>query len=179
MLCGLSIGGLFAAQSWLAGLPKIETAGLVLINTLRRDGPRLRWIGDALVRCAEVGGLEFFRDLYITLLFNEDWHDENRDKFLTPTPYTPLTKKNGHYNLLKNASSADWDLPYEQLTLPVQVITGLQDRVFLDHHDLEHLYKRLPDARHIKFVDAAHLLPAERPVELTETLLEFAQEVSS
>jgi hypothetical protein len=35
---GLSIGGLFAAR------------GLVLINTLRQDSARLRWIGDALAR---------------------------------------------------------------------------------------------------------------------------------
>jgi 3-oxoadipate enol-lactonase len=35
--------------------------------------------------------------------------------------------------LLANAGSADWDLRYEDLTLPVLVMTGLQDHVFLDH----------------------------------------------
>lgn len=53
VLVGLSIGGLFAARTGLAGT---ETVGLVLINTLRRDGPRLSWINAAIVRCAEVGG---------------------------------------------------------------------------------------------------------------------------
>lgn len=68
ILVGLSIGGLFAAQAWLAGS---QATGLVLINTLRRDGPRLKWIGDALVRAAETGGLDLFRDLFLPLLMNE------------------------------------------------------------------------------------------------------------
>ncbi|MGD9172595.1 MAG: hypothetical protein PVF29_00445 [Desulfobacterales bacterium] len=62
---GLSIGGLFASRVWLAGS---EAIGLVLINTLRREGPRLKWIGDALVRAVEVGGLPLFRDLFLPLL---------------------------------------------------------------------------------------------------------------
>jgi len=49
---GLSIGGLFAIQAWLAGA---ESLGIVLINTLRRNGPRLQWIGDALVRGGRSG----------------------------------------------------------------------------------------------------------------------------
>jgi len=53
ILVGLSIGGLFAATTWLTGA---DAMGLVLINTLRKDGPRLRWIGDALVRAVELGG---------------------------------------------------------------------------------------------------------------------------
>ena len=47
ILVGLSIGGLFAIRTWMADS---EAIGLVLINTLRREGPRLKWIGDALVR---------------------------------------------------------------------------------------------------------------------------------
>lgn len=41
ILVGLSIGGLFAVRAWLAGAP---AEGLALINTLRQDGPRLRWV---------------------------------------------------------------------------------------------------------------------------------------
>ena len=52
---GLSIGGLYAAWTALQGA---ACAGLVLINTLRRDGPRLQWINDAVVRLVETGGAE-------------------------------------------------------------------------------------------------------------------------
>jgi pimeloyl-ACP methyl ester carboxylesterase len=68
VLVGLSIGGLFAARAWIAG---IAAEALVLINTLRKPSIRLQWIGDALVRAAEVGGLDLFRDLYLPLLMNQ------------------------------------------------------------------------------------------------------------
>ena len=67
--------------------------------------------------------------------------------------------------------------PYEQLELPVLVITGLQDHVFLDLNDVEQLYSRLPDARHVKMDNAGHMIPAERPEEFIDSLLSFAREV--
>ncbi len=167
---GLSIGGLFAANTWIEGA---EALGLVLINTLRRDGPRLKWINDALVRCVEVGGFDLLRDLFFPLLFNENWLTYNRENFLTSNNYTPIDKNSGHYNLLVHASEADWDLPYERLSLPTLVITGLQDRIFLDRNDLDTLFARLPEGQRIEFSKAGHLIPAERPETLTNALLSF------
>ena len=46
--------GLFAARTWLEGC---AAEAMVFINTLRQDSARLKWIGDALVRAVEVGGL--------------------------------------------------------------------------------------------------------------------------
>jgi pimeloyl-ACP methyl ester carboxylesterase len=177
ILTGLSIGGLFAAQAWLEGLAGVNCHGLVLINTLRCDGPRLRWINDALVRCVQIGGLALFRDLYAPLLFNQDWQASNRDKFLGTDSYTALTEDSGHFNLLQNAGATNWDIPYEKLSLPVLLITGLQDRVFLDLQDVETLAARIPDVERVDLDNAAHLLPAERPAELVELLLKFAGRV--
>ncbi|KPJ78632.1 MAG: hypothetical protein AMJ54_02325 [Deltaproteobacteria bacterium SG8_13] len=176
VLVGLSIGGLFAAQTWLKGA---EAVGLVLINTLREDGPRLRWIGDALVRAVEVGGLELFRDLFLPLLMNQDWLAAQRGNFVTPdTTYTPLDPASGHYKLLAEAGrSADWNLPYEKITPPTLVITGLQDHVFLERGVVDELFARLPAARRVDLLEAGHLVPAERPQALTEALLAFAKEV--
>ncbi len=174
LLVGLSIGGLYASRVWLKGTSADDCQGLVLINTLRREGPRLRWINDALLRCAEVGGLELFRDLYAPLLFNQEWQADNRGKFLCNTSYTPMGKDTGHYNLLKHAADTDWDVPYEAINLPTLVITGLQDRVFLDQQDVEELSSRLPDVERVDMSNAAHLLPAERPAELVALLLKFA-----
>ncbi len=175
VLVGLSIGGLFAARAWLQGA---EAAGLVLVNTLRRDGPRLRWIGDALVRTVEVGGLELFRDLFLELLCNEKWQAENRDNFLGPADYRPLDPQSGHYKLLAEAGrSADWDLPLEEITLPTLIITGLQDRIFLELPEVERQAARLPRARRLDMPEAGHLIPAERPQELARALAEFAGEL--
>lgn len=170
---GLSIGGLFAAKVHLAGTAT-SSRGLVLINTLRRDGPRLRWLNDALVRAAEVGGLDLLRDLYAPLLFNEEWQRDNRQNFLKDTGYTPLKPGDGDYLLLKSGSTADWDIPLEEIRVPVLNITGLQDRVFFNAVDVDALLERLPGARRIDMANAGHLIPAERPTELAAALAEFA-----
>jgi pimeloyl-ACP methyl ester carboxylesterase len=174
ILVGLSIGGLFAARAWLKGA---NANGLVLINTLRRDGPRLQWIGDALVRAVEVGGLALFKDLFLPLLVNEKWLAASRTNFLKPDPaYKPIDPKSGAYKLLAEAGrTADWDLPYENLDLPTLVISGLQDHVFLDRDDVERLFSRLPRAQRIDMRTAGHLIPAEHPEALAEALLTFAK----
>lgn len=173
---GLSIGGLFAARAWFKGA---EATGLVLINTLRKQGPRLKWIGDAVVRAVEVGGLELFRDLYIPMLFNEDWLKENREQFLKPAPaYSPLSPDSGLFKLLAEAGrDADWDLPYEQLTLPTLVITGLHDHIFFDDNVVSDLFNRLPRGQRIELSDSGHLIPAERPDALSDILLSFGKEM--
>ncbi len=175
ILTGLSIGGLFAARAWLQGA---NAKGLVLINTLRRAGPRLQWVGDALVRAAEVGGMELFRDLYLPLLMIADWLKANRDNFIkTGYQYKPLDSDSGHYKLLAEAGrEADWDLPYEKLTLPTLVITGLQDHVFLERDAVEKLFTRLPQGKRADMPDSGHLIPAEQPEKLAEILVQFAKE---
>lgn len=172
ILVGLSIGGLFAVRAWLAGAP---AEGLALINTLRQDGPRLRWINDAVVRAVEFGGLALLGDLYSPMLFSEEWLGANRSEFLGEGRYAPLDPASGHYNLLNHARQADWNVPYERITLPVLVLTGLQDRVFYVAEVVDRLAARMPRARRENVANGGHLLPAERPYAVTQALLEFAR----
>ena len=174
---GLSIGGLFAGRTWLAGS---SAFGLALINTLRRQGPRLNWIGDALVRAVEVGGLPLFRDLFLPLLMGEEWLQKNRPDFLVPgAEYPALDPDSGHYKLLSEAGrNANWDIPYDQLDLPTLVITGLQDHVFLERDVVEELFSKIPDGRRIDMPAAGHLIPAEQPEALAEALISFAKEIA-
>lgn len=170
---GLSIGGLYAARAWLEGA---KAEKIVLINTLRHDGPRLRWVGDALVRAAELGGLQLFRDLYLPLLMNEDWLTENRVGFLkNRDEYVPLSPESGHYRLLAEAGpTADWDFPYEKLNIPVLIVTGLQDHVFLELEVVDELFSRLLQGERLDMSDAGHLIPGERPEALADSIAEFA-----
>ncbi len=172
VLVGLSIGGLFAAGACLAGA---AAEGLVLINTLRRAGPRLDWINAATLRAAQIGGLRLLMDLNMPLLVNEDRLAEIRADFLADAPYEPLDPGHGHYNLLANSARADWDLPYERLDLPTLVMTGLQDRVFLDRDDVAALFARLPRARRLDLRDAGHLIPVERPQATVEALRDLGR----
>lgn len=172
VLVGLSIGGLFAARTYLAGWP---AAGMVLINTLRRPGPRLAWLNDAALRCAQVGGLELVKDLFGALIFNEQWLAQNHPNAFQDKLYTPLTPEQGHYRLLSDCRSANWDIPYEQLDLPALVLTGLQDDMFLDLADVANYAARLPQVQRLDMADAGHMVPLERPQAFIQALLDFAR----
>ena len=76
------------------------------------------------------------------------------------------------------ALDVDWDLPYEALTPPVLNITGLQDRMFLDHADVSTLAARLPNARLVEMPESEHIIPVERPEALAEQISTFAEGLS-
>jgi len=174
VLVGLSIGGLFAARALLAGA---EAAGLVLLNTLREIGPRIAWVNAAMPRLVAAGGVRLFLDAVFPLLVNAEFAAAARPNFLQDAPYEPIDPDHGHLNLMQHADQADWDVDYARLTLPTLVITGLQDRVFLDLEVVERLYATLPDARREDWPEAGHLLPQERPERLADSLARFGAEI--
>ena len=171
VLCGLSIGGLYAARAVLEGA---AASGLVLLNTLRRIGPRIDWINNATLRAVSVGGFPLLMDLFLPLLADEEFLAANRGAFLTGAAYAPEDPASGHCKLMAASAATGWDIAYQDLALPVLTVTGLQDRVFFDRAVVEELRARLPDARHIEWPDAGHLLPQERPERLAEALIDFA-----
>ncbi len=168
---GHSIGGYFAIRAREAGAP---AAGFVLINTLRADGPRLAWVNDALVACAQAGGLALVRDLYAPLLFGEDWQRQNRGNFLKGEGYTPLREGDPDLRLLTAGSTADWSIAWETVDLPVVVLTGAEDRVFLDPAVVESILARLPQATAELIDDAGHMLPVEAPKAVIKACLDLA-----
>lgn len=170
VLVGLSIGGLFAAHAVLKGA---KAEALVLLNTLREIGPRIAWVNDALPHLVARGGVRLFMDAMFPLLVNQEMAAAKRGDFIADAPYEAIDPAHGHMNLMRNSVSADWDVPYEQLTLPVLVITGLQDRVFLDVDVVEKLAARLPKVERTEWADAGHLLPQERPEKLVHALAAF------
>ena len=62
--------------------------------------------------------------------------------------------------------------------LPVLIVTGRQDHVFLEEDVVNDLFSRLPNGWRVDIPDAGHLIPAERPDALVDSLLSFIKEVS-
>lgn len=175
ILVGLSIGGLYAARAVLNGA---RAEGLVLLNTLREIGPRIDWVNHAMARIVEHGGVPLFLDALFPLLVNQDFAAQARPNFLRGD-YAPLPPEHGHMNLMRHAAATDWALDYSALTLPVLVVTGLQDRVFLDREVVDRLHATLPDARREDWPEAGHLLPQEAPDRLANSLARFGQELGA
>jgi 3-oxoadipate enol-lactonase len=162
---GLSIGGLFAMQAHLAGAP---CEGLVLINTLRKTGPRLEWVNAAVHRAALTGGGRLIQDLYLPLLSGPPWQAAHRGEFLDAQPYEPLDPASGTALLLAAGKGADWEVPYERLTMPVVVLSGLQDRVFFAAADVAALCARLPEVERLDLPEVGHLVTMERPSAIVD-----------
>jgi pimeloyl-ACP methyl ester carboxylesterase len=172
---GLSIGGLFAAQAHLDGAP---CDGLLLINTLRKPGPRLDWTNRAAHRAALIGGGRLIQDLMLQHLTGPAWLAANSANFLKDEPYEPLDPDSGAARLLAAGIGADWNIPYEKLTMPVTVLSGLQDHVFYDAAAVAELTRRLPNAEKIDIADIGHLVTMERPAAVTRACLALADRLA-
>lgn len=171
ILTGLSIGGLFAAKAILSGPP---ADGLVLMNTLRKPGLALAWINEAMARAARIGGTQLVMDMFLPMLVGGRKLAELRPNCLGDTPYQPLPETAGAMQLLGHGRTADWDVPYEKLRLPVLVMTGRADRVFYHADDVAALMARLPDAREVRLETVGHLIPLEAGAETARHLIAFA-----
>ncbi|MEX2239146.1 MAG: alpha/beta hydrolase [Burkholderiales bacterium] len=175
ILVGLSIGGLFAAQAVLAGLP---AAALVLINTLRKPGARLEWINQATVALARAGGTRLVMEANLPQLVNPEQLAAMRPGVFGAEPYQPMDRADGLYRLLEGSLAANWDFPWERLKLPVLSMTGLHDRVFYVARNVEELGARIAGLQRVEFADAGHLIPIERPQAFARALLEFARRLA-
>jgi pimeloyl-ACP methyl ester carboxylesterase len=174
IVVGLSIGGLFAAQAVLAGMP---AAALVLINTLRKPGVRLEWINRATVALAQAGGPRLIMEANLPQLVNPDQLAAMRAGVFGKEPYQPMDRADGLYRLLEGSLATDWNFPWEKLKLPVLSMTGQHDRIFRVAKDVDELSAKVAGLRRVEFADAGHLIPVERPAAFTKALLEFAGKV--
>ena len=172
ILVGLSIGGLFAAQGHLAGVP---AAGLVLINTLRKPGPRLEWINEAMVAMARTGGSRLLMMANLPMLVNPEQLVAMRAGIFNGEPFEASDPADGLFRLMEGSLATDWDFPYDKLEVPVLLMTGMHDRVFRIDEDVSELSATISNQKSVVFEDAGHLIPIERPAKFTAELLAFAQ----
>ncbi len=171
ILVGLSIGGLFAAQAYLAGT---KACGMVLINTLRKLGQRLDWINQAMVRMATIGGSRLVMMANMPTIASPDLLAKMWDTSFSDEPYEQPMKSDGLLRLMIGSLQTEWDFAYEKLNLPILILTGKYDRVFRIDADIEELKARIPEVEEKFYHDAGHLIPLENPGQFTNDLMRFA-----
>ena len=122
ILVGLSIGGLFAAQAYLAGA---DASGLVLINTLRKPNLRLDWINQAMVRLARIGGGRLVMTANMPGLASPELMAKMWDASFSEDPYEAPAETDGLLRLMEGSLETDWDFPYEKLDqLVIELLLG-------------------------------------------------------
>ncbi len=168
---GLSIGGLFAAQAYLAGA---SAHGLVLINTLRKPNQRLDWINQSMVRLARIGGGRLVMTANMAVLASPDLLNTMWDSSFSDEPYEAPAQNDGLLRLMIGSLQTDWDFVYEKLDQPVLLMTGAHDRLFRIDADVVELKARIRDVEEKHYPDAGHLIPLEEPGQFVDDLMEFA-----
>ena len=164
---GLSIGGLFAINTHLQGAP---ACAIATINTLRKPGVRLDWSNAAVANAAMHGGSALLMDLYAPMLFATPWLAANKSTSLNPANYLAADLDSGAFGLLSQGGSADWNVPWHQVDVPVSVITGLCDRVFYSEEDVADITSQMPNATRVDVADAGHMVPLERADAVSDAL---------
>ena len=124
LLCGLSIGGLYAA---IASLEEIDVKGLVLINTLRKPSSRLDWINRAMVNAAKLGGSALIMDMGMPVIASPKFLDKVKINALNFENYKPLKKNDGIFKLMEGSLSANWSFEWSKINVPTLVMTGHLD----------------------------------------------------
>ncbi len=174
IMVGLSIGGLFGAHAWLRGA---KADAIVFINTLRKANAQVEWINTLEARLIAMGGMPLVLDVLRPMLSGREELERLRPTHLPEEGYTPWPADHPRLRLAQGVNKADWNLPYEKLTLPALVMTGLHDRFFRIQEDVDELVDRLPDARVVTYTDGGHSLQAEHPERFVEDIVAFAQQL--
>lgn len=174
ILVGLSIGGLFGAHAVLRGA---QADGIVFINTLRKANAQVEWINTLEARLIAMGGMPLVLDVLRPVLSGREELARLRPTHLPDEGYTPWPPEHPRRRLAEGVNKADWSLPYEQLTLPTLVLTGLHDRLFRIQEDVDAIVARLPDATVVTYNDGGHSLQAEFPDRFIADISAFADTV--
>ena len=174
ILVGLSIGGLYASLAIEKG---IKSDGLVLINTLRKNNSRLKWINETMVNVARFGGTSLLMDMNIPVIASPSFLDKMKPNALNSNNYKGLERNSGILKLMKGSLTANWDIDWSKIETPVLIMTGHYDKVFRIPDDIDQIANSMQNVQRLEFPDCGHLIPLEKPKEFAFHLNQFAKKL--
>jgi 3-oxoadipate enol-lactonase len=173
IIAGFAIGGQFAARAVLAGIP---VHGLVMSNSLRANGPHTEWMIELETRLLELGGRRLANDALSPSSCGTERLAELRPSHLQDEPYEPLPSDHPRVRLQRGLKKYDWDVPYEELPVPVLVMTGRHNRRSFDEV-VASIVARIPRVRSLLFADAGISLHKEVPDQVVDAFCDFAKAI--
>ena len=175
ILVGLSIGGLYAT---LALEKNIKILGLVLINTLRKNNLRLNWINETMVNVARYGGISLLMDFNMPVIASPSFLEKMKPNALNPKNYKGLDENSGIFKLMKGSLTANWDIDWSSIDVPVLLMTGHYDKVYRIPNDIDEIANSIKNVERIELPDCGHLIPIEKPIVFVEHIIQFAKKLS-
>ena len=174
VLVGLSIGGLYASLALQKG---INSLGLILINTLRKQSLRLSWINQTMVNVARYGGTSLLMDFNMPVIASPELLEKMKPNALNPDNYKPLDENSGIFKLMHGSLTANWDINWSKINIPTLIMTGHYDKVFRNSEDIDELAILIKKAERLEMQDCGHLIPIEKPIVFANYINNFAKKL--
>jgi pimeloyl-ACP methyl ester carboxylesterase len=174
-LVGLSIGGLYATLALEKG---VKSLGLVLINTLRKNSLRLNWINETMVNVARYGGISLLMDFNMPVVASPRFLEQMKPNALNPNNYIGLEETSGIFKLMQGSLSANWDVDWSKINIPVLIMTGHHDKVFRVPSDIDDIVSTINNTKRVELPDCGHLIPIEKPKEFADYINKFVKSLA-
>ncbi len=155
----------------------VKSQGLVLINTLRKNNSRLKWINETMVNVARYGGTSLLMDMNMPVIASPSFLDKMKPNALNPNNYKGLEENSWYFQIMKGSLTANWDIDWSKIDLPVLIMTGHHDKVFRIADDIDQIANSMKNVQRLEFPDCGHLIPLEKPKEFAFHLNEFAKKL--
>ena len=97
---------------------------------------------------------------------------------LNPDNYKGLEENSGIFKLMKGSLTANWDIDWSKIEVPVLIMTGHHDKVFRISDDIDQIANSIKYVQRLEFPDCGHLIPLEKPKEFANHLNQFAKTLS-
>lgn len=167
LICGLSVGGMIAQQLW-ADRPDL-VSGLILCDTAHRIGTAESW--SARIAAVEQGGIEAVADAVMPLWFTPAFRASPEGQGYR----TMLCRQPVAGYLATCAAIRDTDLTEtaRRIDVPAIVVVGEKDGSTPPALCAE-FARLIPGARYEIVKDAAHIVPVDQPVILSQIIRTFA-----
>ena len=144
----------------------------------RKNNSRLRWINETMVNVARYGGTSLLMDFNMPVIASPRFLEQMKPKALNPNNYIGLEETSGIFKLMQGSLSANWDLDWSKINVPVLIMTGHHDKVFRVPSDIDDIIKTMKNTKRIELEDCGHLIPIEKPQEFADYINKFVKNLT-
>ena len=97
---------------------------------------------------------------------------------LNPKNYKKLDENSGIFKLMIGSLTANWDIDWSKINIPVLIMTGHYDKVFRIPKDIDEIANSIKNVERIELPDCGHLIPIEKPIVFAEYIIQFTKKLS-
>jgi pimeloyl-ACP methyl ester carboxylesterase len=117
-------------------------------------------------------------DFNMPVIASPRFLEQMKPKALNPNNYIGLEETSGIFKLMQGSLSANWDLDWSKINVPVLIMTGHHDKVFRVASDIDDIIKTMKNTKRIELEDCGHLIPIEKPKEFAGYINKFVKNLT-